>query len=135
MAKRKKGTPLKNIRHERFCNVFISPDEFFGNGVQSYIKAYNIDTTKKGAYDGAKANAYSLLTNTYILARIDELLDMDGLNDQHVDKQLAILITQKAELSTSVAAIREYNKLKSRIAREEKDMVVHINVISPDKPK
>ena len=27
-------------QQERFCNLFASDQEFFGNGVQSYIEAY-----------------------------------------------------------------------------------------------
>ena len=37
------------------------------------------------------------------------------INDQVVDKELAFVIVQKAELSAKVAAIREYNQLRSRI--------------------
>ncbi len=131
------GKPItKNkltAQQEEFCKCFVSKDEFFGNGVQSYIKAYGIDVNKKGQYDVAKVGAHENLTKPNILERIDELLEMGGLNDQHVDKQLNILITQKAEMSVSVAAIREYNKLKKRTEKDAADTVVKIVVMSPDK--
>ena len=134
MAKdRKKGEPLNNDRHEKFAHVFVSADEFYGNGVQSYIKAYGIDVMKKGAYDAARVSAHHLLTNPNILERIDELLEEGGLNDQFVDKQLKMLITQKAEMGVSIRAINEYNKLKKRIEKEQADTVVTIVVNSPDK--
>lgn len=133
--KRKKGERLENINHEKFCENFISPTEFFGNGVQSYIEAYSIDVSKKGAYDGAKTNAYQLLTKTYINARINELLEDQGLNDNNVDKQLGMVINQNAEFGNKVAAIREYNKLKKRVEKDQAATVVKIVVNSPDKVK
>lgn len=105
---------LKNLNHEKFCQLYSSNKEFFGNGVQSYVEAYNINLQKKGAYAAARANASQLLTKTNILKRIDELMDI-YINDQVVDKELAFVILQKSELSSKVAAIREYNQLKQRI--------------------
>lgn len=102
-------------KQELFCNYFATDKEFFGNGTESYIEAYNIDLTRKGAYAGARASASRLLTNANILKRIDELLESGVLNDQFVDKQIAFLISQNAELHTKLGAIKEYNALKSRI--------------------
>jgi len=118
---------------EKFCQCFIGPDEFFGNGVQSYIKAYGIDVSKKGQYEVAKAGAYENLTKPYINDRINELLEDQGLNDNNVDKQLGLVINQNAEFGSKVAAIREYNKLKKRVERDTSEQVVKIVVVSPDK--
>lgn len=104
-----------NQRQKMFCELFASDKEFFGNGVQSYIEAYDIDTSVKGAYNTAKANAHRLLTKADILKYIDEIFETRGLNDIFVDKQLEKLITQDAELSTKMKAITEYNKLRGRI--------------------
>lgn len=112
-----------NPKQELFCKLYASDREFFGNGTDSYIEAYDIDITKKGAYMAAAASASRLLKNVKVLARIDQLLDNSVLNDQHVDKQLGFWITQKASPQASVAAIREYNKLKSRIL--DKSEVTH----------
>lgn len=106
------------LRQEKFCQLFASDAEFFGNGVQSYIEAYNIDTSKKGAYAGARASASILLTKPNILARINELLESAVLNDEFVDKQLSFLISQNADFSSKIAAIREYNALKKRITKK-----------------
>jgi len=105
---------LKNLNHEKFCNLYASNKEFFGNGVASYVEAYSINLQKRGAYASARTGAYRLLTNADILKRIDELMEI-YINDQVVDKELAFVIVQKAELSAKVAAIREYNQLRSRI--------------------
>lgn len=100
-----------NLKQQLFCELYASDREFFGNGTQAYIKAYDILLTK---YDTAKVNSKKLLTKTNILAYINELLDLQ-LNDAHVDKQLAFLVTQDAELNVKLGAIKEYNALKSRI--------------------
>ena len=133
MPKRKNNE--LSLEQEEFCKNFASEREFFGNGVQSYIDAYGIDVSKKGQYDVAKAAAYTLLTKVYINARITELLESGGLNDANVDKQLGLVINQNAELGNKVAAIREYNKLKKRVAKEDADMIVKIVVNSPDKAR
>lgn len=113
MGKKNEETGL-NEKQEKFCQFYISKD-FFANGTESYAEAYNIDLTEQGQYRSAQVNASKLLSNPIILARINELLDLNGLNDQFVDKQLTFIITQNADMSSKIAAIREYNKLKQRI--------------------
>ena len=133
----KKITKRKlTLKQEKFCQVYVSPDEFFGNGVQSYMKAYGLEFNKKNLAS-ARANAYKLLTNAHILRRIDELLEIDGFNDQQADKTLAFLMTQKAELGTSLGATKEYNKLKGRITDkiEHKGLVLKIESDNPKDQK
>lgn len=117
------------LKEQAFCELFASDKEFFGNGVQSYIEAYNVDLSKKGAYNVAKAQAHRMLTKPYILEYIDKLFEARGLNDTFVDKQLEKLITQDAEFSTKIKAITEYNKLKGRIT-EKKQAEVFINPLT-----
>jgi phage terminase small subunit len=103
-----------NERQMKFCELFVSED-FFGNGVQSYIAAYQIDITRKGAYEGARACASENLTKPNILKYINSLIDVGGFNEQNVDKQLLIVMQQNADYGAKVQAIREFNKLKTRI--------------------
>lgn len=105
-------------KQERFCQLYVSK-EFFGNGVQSYMEAYGIS---KDGYNAARVSASELLTKPNICARINELLDASGLNDEFVDKQLLIMITQNADFSSKISAIREYNKLKQRIIDKVEDV-------------
>jgi hypothetical protein len=126
-----------NPKQELFCQYFASDREFFGNGIQSYVEAYDIDLTKKGAYNTAKVNAHRLLTKANILVRIDELFEAGGLNDSFVDKQLEKLITQDAEYSAKVAAIKEYNQLKQRITKKikfEGEIPIALVKMFDDKP-
>jgi hypothetical protein len=107
-----------NLQQEMFCQYFTSPTEFYGSGVQSYASAYNFDITNATSYNSAKSAAARLLTNVNVLARINSLLDISGFNDVHVDKQLLLLITQGADFNSKLGAIREYNKLKSRVTEK-----------------
>lgn len=103
-----------NPKQELFCKLYVSR-EFFANGTQAYIEAYDVDLTKKNAYNSARSSASDLLTNPSILKRINQLVELEGLNDAFVDKQLTLLITQNADLGAKASGIREYNKLKTRI--------------------
>lgn len=120
---------------ERFCRVYTSATEFFGNGTQSYIEAFDVQIVrgtrekmekgkrKKMTYESVRTEASKLLTNLDILARCDELLEEGGFNDVFVDKQLKFLMTQNADPRVKLGAIQEFNKLKQRI--HEKSTLVH----------
>jgi hypothetical protein len=102
-------------KQELFCKLYATNRDYFGNGTQAYAEAYGIDISKPGNYRSASSSAYNLLINPDILKRIDELLELGPLNNQYVDRQLAFVMEQNADLSSKVAAIREYNKLRARI--------------------
>jgi hypothetical protein len=110
--------PALNEKQEMFCRLYASHEEFFGNGIQSYARAYNIDLESKGGYGTAKVNACKLLTKPNILKRIDELFEAHGLNDTFVDKQLEKMIVQDADFKTKLGAIKEYNLLKKRVSNK-----------------
>ena len=103
-----------NPKQKKFCELYTSDRELFGNGVYSYAEAYGIDMNKKGGYHSAGVCAHRLLKNVKILSYINKLLD-STLNDQFIDKQMAFLVTQNADFGSKLGAIREYNKLKQRI--------------------
>ena len=107
-----------NTRQEKFCQLYTTETEFYGNGVQSYLEVYDIDKTKPNWYKTACAAASRELSKVKVCKRIIELLEENGLNDQNVDKHLLYLITQFADNSAKLGAIREYNKLKQRITEK-----------------
>lgn len=120
---------ILTVQEELFCNIYASDKELFGNGVQSYIEAFDITVGKgKGmmSYDTCKYMAHKLLTRPKILKRINEIYEGRGLNDAFVDKQLEKLITQDAEFRPKLGAIQEYNKLKKRTT----DEVKHVHAFS-----
>jgi hypothetical protein len=94
-TKKKSAGDKLNPLQRKFGKLYASEREFFGNGVQAYAKAYGIDLSTRGAYQSVKSAASRLLTNVNLLAYINELLEV-VLNEAHVDKQLAFLITQNA---------------------------------------
>ena len=104
-----------NQRQERFCKLYATDREFFGNGVQTYIEVYEPDQSKPNWYKTACALASQLLSNTKVYNRINELLEENGLNDVFVDKQLLFLISQQSDFTSKLGAMKEYNKLKQRI--------------------
>ena len=101
-----------NPKQEKFCQLYATETEFFGNGVQT-----------------ACSSSSQLLSNIKVCNRINELLEDGGLNDAHVDKQLLFIINQFDNLPAKTAAIREYNKLKSRIT-EKQEVTHNINPIT-----
>lgn len=127
-----------NAEQRKFCEIYVS-EEFFCNWVNAYIEAYNIDTSKKGAYDSAKAMAYNMLSQKNVLNYIDSILELGGLNDSYVDKQLHKLISQDADKTAKLWAIKEYNTLKARIEKGRqkaldnkeitKEAIAQINVV------
>ena len=116
-TKNKSAEEKLNPQQRKFCKLYVSDREFFGNGVQGYAKAYGIDLSKRGAYQSAKSAASRLLTNVNLLTYINELLEV-ALNEAHVDKQLAFLLTQNADFGAKLGAIREFNALRRRITNK-----------------
>jgi hypothetical protein len=104
-----------NAKQLLFCELYATDREFFGNGTQAYIEAYDVDIRKPSKYKAAMAAASRLLSNVKICNKINELLEAGGLSDQFVDKQLVYLITQHDDKKAKMAAIREYNAMKGRI--------------------
>lgn len=122
-------------KRERFCQLYSSDKEFFGNGVQTYIEVYEPDKTKPNWYKTACANASEILSNPRVFNRINEILEDKGLNDSFVDKQLLFIINQHADFGSKVAAIKEYNKLKKRITEQHEvsgDLIVKRISNKPD---
>jgi phage terminase small subunit len=108
-----------NEKQKLFCKYYVSKD-FFANGVESYAEAYGLDLGNTKDYNTAKVNASKLLTNTNITTYIRELLDLSGLNDDFVDRELLFVIIQNSDLGSKVKAISEYNKLRQRITDKSK---------------
>lgn len=109
------------LKQQRFCELYATDREFFGNGTASYIEAYNPSRINPNWYQNARQAAHTLLTKGHICERINYLLEEGGLNDQHVDKQLHFLITQHADFTAKLGGIREYNKLKKRVDGGDKN--------------
>lgn len=131
MGKEEKEIKL-NPKQELFCKTYATEKEFFGNGVQAYAEAYDIDQSKPNWYKSTQVSACRLLSNPKIITRIQQLLDMGGFNHANVDKQLSFLIGQHADFKSKLGAIKEYNALKKRV---DKKVELEGNIqLSWDKP-
>lgn len=116
---KEKQTTKVNPTQELFCQYYATETEFFGNGVQSYIEAYEPDQSKANWYKSACSSASRLLSDVKVIGRINEILEETGMNDVHIDKQLSFLITQHADFTNKLGAIKEYNKLRQRIIEKQ----------------
>lgn len=114
-----------NPQQKQFCDYYLSKD-FLGNGVMAYAEAYNKDLTDIKQYNVSKVEASKFLTKPNILSYLETKLEEIGFNDVHIDKQLLFIIRQNADFGSKLGAIREYNKLKSRI--QDKMQVIQNNV-------
>ena len=110
-------------QQERFCQLYATQRGFFGNGVRSYVEAYNIHATRPGAYRGARVSASRLLTNANILARLNELLDTGPLAPEAADMELFFIVMQRNDLRAKLAGIHEYNILRGRITKHRKHSI------------
>jgi len=116
-----------NDRQEKFCQLYATEEEFFGNGVAAYLEVYDIDKTKPNWYKTACAAAAQSLGNIKVINRISELLTTEGFNDANVDKQLNFLIGQFSDFKSKLGAIREYNNLKQRITEKREVFFKNMN--------
>lgn len=122
-TKRKvKGKKKFSVKRELFCQYYVSKD-FFGDGVEAYAHAYDIDLTKQSGKNTCRVNAYNLLTNTVILSRIREIQRHANLNDEFVDRETGFVIQQRGDLNAKMRGIAEYNKISKRI--EDKKIEVN----------
>jgi len=114
-----------------FCEIFTS--QHFGNGVQSYMKAFAKARGKSMSYSVAQNAANELLTLPYIREYINHLLEQQQLSDELADSQLGYLIRQHENLYVKLGGITEYNKLKKRVGNNtpegNKTLII---VVSPE---
>lgn len=113
-----------NPKQERFCTLYATDREFFGNGVESYLEVYDVDRGKPNWYKTACSAASRLLSDVKVIERINQQLEATGLNDAFMDKQLVFLATQHSDFSSKLGALREYNKLKARITEKSESKVI-----------
>lgn len=129
---------ILNPGEELFCRYYTQNDALFCNATLSYAEAFNYgldelskndsvydtddrgyktkieDSTYEKAYNVCSVMGHKFLRTVKIQDRITELLG-ELLVDKVVDSHLASTIMQNKDLPSKVAAIREYNKLRSRI--------------------
>lgn len=133
---------------ELFCQLYTCSGEFFNNATWCYIKAYDVDlplsiafsslnNRQKKSYNVAKQSAYKLLTKIDIIAKCNEIMD-SRIDNEVVDRELSWTISQRKDLASKVAAVREYNSLKARIQKPKEgdpnSVVVYGDIIikNPD---
>jgi phage terminase small subunit len=104
-----------NLEQMRFVEFYTAlGSDTYGNATQSYLKAYNC------SYVTAKSNSAQIIKKPHIIEAINMQLEIQGLNDVTVDRELFSTILQNKDLSSKMAGIREYNKLRKRVVDSQK---------------
>lgn len=112
----------------KFCELYMSlRKDYFGNGIQAAADAYGIEISSPAGRANASRYASHALASDGVKLLCAMLLSQEGLNDEHVDKQLAFLIEQNADLKSKIMAIKEYNNLKGRIKNTTE--VIHKHIV------
>lgn len=131
-------------KQEAFCQYYTQISTLFGNGTLAYAEAYGYDLDNASRDDAiyeeveknghkvrnlVESSTYSkfenicavcsskLLRNAKVDKRVRELLN-DMLTDHVVDARL-IEIIMNGKDTDSIAAIKEFNKLKQRIVEKQ----------------
>jgi hypothetical protein len=84
-----------NERQKLFCKYYVS-EEFFGNGVKAYCKAYGFDSTDINDYNVAKVMACGLLKKHNIISYIDNLVNSLQKHIDIIDSDLLFLRNPKS---------------------------------------
>lgn len=101
------------------------------NGPDAVIEAgYNVSNTR-GVPDRRLAHSISAenLQKPALLAYINTILGRYGLLDDHVDKQLASVINQYADLSAKTRGIDIYYKKKGSYAPEKHEHGLIVEIV------
>lgn len=116
---------LLNPNEKMYCQLYFGGGEYFGNGVWSYIKAFNFDvpllpisflkTKEKKKYNVARSGSSDLLAKPHIINEGNKILD-SLFKEEIVDRELTKIIMQDKDKMSKNVAIREFNRLKSRVS-------------------
>lgn len=130
---------------ELFCVLYTGHHnrDLFGNGTRCYLEAFghneridtlrkeivealriknlgyttvvkNLEASIKSIESSGRSASARLLATVSIRARIDKLMD-SMITDEFNDREMQYVITQRYDLASKVAAMREYNALKKRV--------------------
>ena len=122
----KKSKKKLTSKQELFCKLFATDRDCFGNGTQAYLKAFSTKE-KPITYQSARQLSYLLLTKVDITALIRKLMNI-FISNEVVDTELAAVMLQWSDISSKVAAIREYNRVKGRIAPEKREVILKFSL-------
>lgn len=113
-------------KQDAFCDVYTdySNKKTFLNATESMLATH----TWEGKREYATTYAGKIKRHPVVTARIRELLEMKGFNDNDVDGEHLKVIKQDKDLSNKMRGIQEYNRLKGRGAQQ--GATVNVNIIN-----
>ena len=142
-----------NTKQELFCQYFTRSNSMYGNYTMAYAEAYGFrleylsdvpvtkevidkktglltiehidDSPYRKAYDYCSKAGSRLGRNGKINDRIKEIL-VSLMTDEEFDSELVHTMRQREDLSAKMQAIKEFNRLKSRV-RDNPFIVVPVD--------
>lgn len=99
---------------EKFCQLYTRDHDLMGDAISCFKECYELEPHQIDNKNQLKKDVELLLSKPQVVARINELIEEDGFNDQNVDRQHLFIINQHYDLSTKMKGIQEYNRLKKR---------------------
>lgn len=111
--------------------LFGTKEYRMGNAQRSYADAFSKDMKNKKDANTSGVLSHRLLKKVKIRAFMKQTLEDAGFNDEIVDSRLLDVII-KGEDKHSVVAIREYNKLQSRIEEKVKHSFDKSNLLTEE---
>jgi len=113
------------------AKLYVQAGPERGNKTKAYTKAFGKDLSDEKEYNYCRSSSNRLFTNDSFLAYLNPLIEkVFMVDDNEVDRELNWLILQREHLSSKVAAIKVYNKLKGRAIKTIK----HIGGSKEDEP-
>lgn len=114
-----KLTPTQEAFSQAYTNY---SEETFCNATESLnsIKVW------EGTRESLRMQASTMKRHPVVQARIRELLETQGFNDDDVDMEHLKVIKQDKDLSNKMKGIIEYNRLKQRGAQQGQAVTVNI---------
>jgi hypothetical protein len=95
-----------------FCQIYISKDAY-GDAISSYCQVFELDEEHRQQRIQARNGANAFLKDANIITFLGILLDSDGLNESHVNKELLFLIDQNADYKVKVQAIGLFHAINN----------------------
>ncbi|MEJ0081564.1 MAG: hypothetical protein WDM78_11615 [Puia sp.] len=127
------GTSLGlNPQQIRFVELWHNS---MGNTIDSYCEAYGIDSSKKVERVKASVSASRLTSNPKVIALINMLLDVTGVNIPSAIMHMKFLMEQKQDLAVSERAADKILKYLGAIKSDQATTVhntYNVSTLSPE---
>ncbi|HMH09692.1 MAG TPA: hypothetical protein VK553_03215 [Candidatus Nitrosopolaris rasttigaisensis] len=119
------GQELKlSLQMIEFARLFVTED-FFGVGVECAARAYKYDLNTRNGLQSARNMASTLKKHAGVNTLLNCLLNAEGFNRTHMDKQLYFLCTQNEDLKGKGVGLKLYYQITGQLTQKIDIQVNH----------